>query len=84
MKALTHAQPFSRNLMAQSRRLIGAPLGLRRALRQLLSSITEWWRRVRLPRRLESVCELDDRMLEDIGLTCGHARHDTSEPVWWR
>jgi uncharacterized protein YjiS (DUF1127 family) len=84
MKALTHAYPFFRNAMARPPRPIGAPLGLQKALRQLAGSITEWRRRLRLPRRWESVCKLDDRMLEDIGLTRGHARYGASEPIWWR
>ena len=43
-----------------------------------------WWRSAAQSCRCESVRHLDQRVLEEIGLTREQVRHDATQPVWWR
>jgi uncharacterized protein YjiS (DUF1127 family) len=84
MKASTH-NLTSRGFVAPSSRPFSASRTLgRRALELLASTIAEWRRRARARRQFQSLCELDDRILQDIGLTRSQVNFEATRPVWWR
>jgi hypothetical protein len=57
-------------------------LGLRGTVHLLKHFVAASLRQCR-SRRYQGVCELEDRVLEEIGLTRDQVRFDNYEPVWW-
>ena len=84
MKASTHSLS-SRELVGpcsasfSARRIVG-----RRVFQFVAKVIAEWRRRARARRQFQSLCELDDRMLEDIGLTRSQVNFEATRTIWWR
>jgi uncharacterized protein YjiS (DUF1127 family) len=52
--------------------------------RSVVNAIGEWRRRARARRQFQSLCELDDRALRDIGLTASQVNFEASRPICWR
>jgi uncharacterized protein YjiS (DUF1127 family) len=49
-----------------------------------LSSLPSWPARVTVQRQLRSLCELDDHILKDIGLTRAEIAFEARKPFWRR
>jgi uncharacterized protein YjiS (DUF1127 family) len=52
------------------------------ALKQITGRLNLWRARVRARRQLRDVCQLDDHILQDIGLTRVALRHEPERPFW--
>ena len=83
MKISTHTAPQSREfgdpLLEQFWARPTTP-----RLRSAVNAIGEWRRRARARRQFQSLCELDDRALRDIGLTASQVNFEASRPICWR
>ena len=56
----------------------------RKVLPFLANTVAEWRRRARARRQSQSLCQLDDRTLQDIGLTRGEVNFEATRINWWR
>jgi uncharacterized protein YjiS (DUF1127 family) len=56
----------------------------RKVLQFLTKAVAEWRRRARARRQFQSLCLLDDRTLQDIGLTRSQANFEATRTIWWR
>jgi uncharacterized protein YjiS (DUF1127 family) len=52
------------------------------ALQQLIGLLRRWRERFRTRRQLARLCDLDDHMLQDIGLTRSELRCEAKKPFW--
>lgn len=52
------------------------------ALQQLIGLLRRWLERIRARRQLAWLCELDDHILQDIGLTRSELRWMADKPFW--
>ena len=52
------------------------------SLRSVMSSLARWWERMRSRRQLCDLDELDDHILQDIGLTRAAIRCQAEKPFW--
>jgi uncharacterized protein YjiS (DUF1127 family) len=52
------------------------------ALRRITSLLSLWRERIRARRHLRDLCQLDDYMLQDIGLTRSALRCEAGKPFW--
>jgi uncharacterized protein YjiS (DUF1127 family) len=52
------------------------------ALRQLIGLLRRWQERIRTRRQLTRLCDLDDHILQDIGLTRSGLRCEAEKPFW--
>jgi uncharacterized protein YjiS (DUF1127 family) len=84
MNSLVDSYSLSPTIDDQSSRSVGMPLTLLTAVQRFVRSIADWRRQVRAQRRYQSVADLDERVLEEVGLSRCQVSYDTSEPVWWR
>jgi uncharacterized protein YjiS (DUF1127 family) len=57
---------------------------LRLVLRSVASVIGEWRHRAHVRRQFQTLCELDDLALRDIGLTKSEVNFEASRSIWWR
>jgi len=53
------------------------------ALRRISGLLRRWRERQRLHRQLRSFSELDDHILQDIGLTRSTLLREATKPFWW-
>ena len=60
----------------------GAAILIRTGLRRLVALVVRWRRRAAARRELRILCELDDHMLKDIGLTRSQLRREAARPFW--
>jgi uncharacterized protein YjiS (DUF1127 family) len=85
MKISTHTALQSREFGDPlSEQFWARPNTPRRVLRSVVNAIGEWRRRARARRQFQSLCELDDRALRDIGLTASQLNFEASRPICWR
>jgi uncharacterized protein YjiS (DUF1127 family) len=56
--------------------------GLNSAFAQALEILRRWRHRARSRRQLGHLCELDDRLLRDIGMTRADALAEVAKPFW--
>jgi uncharacterized protein YjiS (DUF1127 family) len=62
-----------------------APRGVgRKALNFLANLVAEWRRRALARRQYQSLRHLDDRILQDIGLTRSQVDFEATRTIWWR
>ncbi|MBV9566833.1 MAG: DUF1127 domain-containing protein [Hyphomicrobiales bacterium] len=62
-----------------------APPVVGRTLPEFLANLTsEWLARARTRRQFQSLCELDDRTLQDIGMSRSQVDFEATRPIWWR
>jgi uncharacterized protein YjiS (DUF1127 family) len=52
------------------------------AFGKLAGLLVLWHRRASMRRDLRTVCELDDHLLKDIGLTRSEVRREAMQPFW--
>jgi uncharacterized protein YjiS (DUF1127 family) len=52
------------------------------ALEQLIGLLRRWRERIRARRQLAGLCDLDDHILQDIGLTRSALRCEAETPFW--
>lgn len=52
------------------------------ALRRVIGLLRRWRERMRSRRQLNGLCELDDHILQDIGLTRSELRREAEKPFW--
>jgi uncharacterized protein YjiS (DUF1127 family) len=52
------------------------------SLRSVMALLTYWWERMRSRRQLYNLDELDDHILQDIGLTRAAFRYQAEKPFW--
>jgi uncharacterized protein YjiS (DUF1127 family) len=52
------------------------------ALARIIELIVLWRRHAAAGRELRALCELDDHMLSDIGLTRSQLRREAARPFW--
>jgi uncharacterized protein YjiS (DUF1127 family) len=62
--------------------LSGAPSGARAGLCKLTELFVVWQMRAARRRQVRALCELDDHLLKDIGLTRGELRCASMRPFW--
>ena len=51
-------------------------------LRRVISFLRGWKERMRSRREIRNLCDLDDHILQDIGLTKTALRYETEKPFW--
>ena len=51
-------------------------------LQQLIGLVRSWRERIRARRQLARLCDLDDHILQDIGLTRSELRCEAEKPFW--
>jgi uncharacterized protein YjiS (DUF1127 family) len=61
---------------------IGSFVRARAALVRIIELIALWRRRAAARRELQALCELDDYILRDIGLTRSELRQEATRPFW--
>jgi uncharacterized protein YjiS (DUF1127 family) len=52
------------------------------ALKRITGLLSLWQERIRARRHLRDLCQLDDHMLQDIGLTRAALRCEAEKPFW--
>jgi uncharacterized protein YjiS (DUF1127 family) len=52
------------------------------ALQQLIGLLRRWQERIRTRRQLGRLCDLDDHILQDIGLIRSELRCEAEKPFW--
>jgi uncharacterized protein YjiS (DUF1127 family) len=52
------------------------------ALQQLIVLLRRWRERIQARRQLAGLCDLDDHILQDIGLTRSELRCEARTPFW--
>jgi uncharacterized protein YjiS (DUF1127 family) len=60
----------------------GAFVRVRAGLVRIIELIAVWRRRAAARRELRALCELDDYILRDIGLTRSELRDEATRPFW--
>jgi uncharacterized protein YjiS (DUF1127 family) len=56
--------------------------GPRRVFERAAATLRQWGCRIRSRRQLRSACELDDRLLRDIGLRRAELHREIAKPFW--
>ena len=60
----------------------GANIQTKTALQQLIGLLRRWQERIRTRRQLARLCDLDDYILQDIGLTPSELHCEAEKPFW--
>ena len=56
----------------------------RKVLQFLGNTVAEWRRRARARGQFQRLRQLDDRTLQDIGLTRSQVNFEATKTIWWR